>query len=232
MAHIYQIPFQIPNTVGIFPNFKFMVSYDSLAEITSAGYLSNESYTLSASDVVQMIYNFDGFNSGNYGIFTVSVSEGIIKLSAWVNAANVLLPVVNGDLAIFNGTNGQISDSGVLATNLVKLNTSNTFSASGRLIANKVNGTEASNLVTASGMSGVITTSALTTAGGANYAITWTNTFISAASTVLLTISGGTNTNQNVTLTCVPGSGSATLTIYNNSAAVLNGTIKISYLVI
>lgn len=100
-------------------------------------------------------------------------------------------------------------------------------------LASKANGTEAANAVTASGNAGTITTSSLTTAGGANYAITWTNTFIVSTSQVLLTIAGGTNTTQNITLKCVPGSGTATLTIYNNTVATaLNGTILISYAVI
>ena len=77
---------------------------------------------------------------------------------------------------------------------------------------------------------GLITTSSLSTAGGDNYAITWTNRYISSTSQVMLTLSGGTNTNQNITLQLVPGSETATLTIYNNSADTpLNGTVLISY---
>ncbi len=98
----------------------------------------------------------------------------------------------------------------------------------------KVNGTEASNAVTANGYAGVITTSSLTTAASSSYAITWTNTSITATSVITLTIVGGTNTTQNVTFTCVPGSGSATLTIYNNVliTTALNGTILLAYQVL
>ncbi len=100
-------------------------------------------------------------------------------------------------------------------------------------LANKANGTEAANVVTASGTTGVITTSALTTAGGANYAITWTNTFITTASTIMLSVMGGTNTTQNINFTVTAGSGTSTLTIFNSTAATaLNGTIKIGYIVI
>lgn len=100
-------------------------------------------------------------------------------------------------------------------------------------LANKANGTEAANAVTASGTTGVITTSALTTAGGASYAITWTNTFITTSSTVLLSIMGGTNTTNAVLLKATAGSGSSTLTIYNLTAATaLNGNILIGYQVI
>ena len=101
------------------------------------------------------------------------------------------------------------------------------------VISTKANGTESSNAVTASGTTGIITTSSLTTVGGSNYAITWTNTFISTSSIILLTIMGGTNTTENITLKATAGSGSSTLTIYNNtSATALNGTILIGYLVI
>lgn len=94
----------------------------------------------------------------------------------------------------------------------------------------KANGTEASNAVTANGQAGVITTSSLTTSGGSSYAITWTNSYISAGSTILLSFNGGTNTTKNITMQAVAGSGSATLTIYNNTAATaLNGTEIIGY---
>lgn len=140
--------------------------------------------------------------------------------------------LVNNNLIKASGTAGLIADAGIAAANVMLLNAVNTMSGAGSIVSVKANGTEASNAVTASGMAGLITTSSLTTAGGASYAITWTNTFITATSVVLLTIAGGTNTTENITLKCVPGPGSATLTIYNNTAATaLNGTILISYLV-
>lgn len=101
------------------------------------------------------------------------------------------------------------------------------------VLASKANGTEAANAVTASGTTGVITTSALTTAGGANYAITWTNTFMTTASIIQLTLMGGTNTTKNTTMQATAGAGTSTLTIYNNTAATaLNGTILIGYMII
>lgn len=94
----------------------------------------------------------------------------------------------------------------------------------------KVNGTEASNAVTTNGYAGVITTSSLTTAAGGSYAITWTNSSITSTSVFSLCIQGGTNTRQNIQFKCAPGSGTATLTIYNNEPSnALNGTILIGY---
>jgi hypothetical protein len=99
-------------------------------------------------------------------------------------------------------------------------------------LANKANGTEAANAVTASGTAGVITTSALTTASGAAYAITWTNTFIASSSVIILSIMGGTNTKNTLELKATAGSGTSALTITNNNAAALDGTVIIGYIVI
>jgi hypothetical protein len=135
-------------------------------------------------------------------------------------------------LSILNGTTQQHT------TNFTFANTSATRAVTfpdtdftvAQLVVAKVNGTEAANAVTASGNAGVITTSSLTTAGAGNYAITWTNTAITSTSAIFLTIIGGTNTTQNINFKCVPGSGSATLTIYNLTVATaLNGTVLICY---
>jgi len=141
---------------------------------------------------------------------------------------------VSGNFPQNSGTAGLVIDSGLAVSNIVSKIAANTFSGAGQIILAKVSGTEASNLVTASGNAGFITTSSLTTAGGATYSITWTNTKITATSVIGLTIQGGSNTaTQNINFTCVAGSGSATLVIYNNTAATsLNGTIIIGYSVL
>ncbi len=294
---------ELPGTVKI-------VTTDSLATITTAGYLNNQpllGINLSPADLIQVIYLFNiQTQSGTFEFFTISITNGVITLVPFVSTGNVLLPVVNNDFAAFNGTTGQIKDSGaapstvgspfvvmspgaltvgnfpqignangtittglppsaaanafvvvspggltsgqipqfndvngtlansgILASNVMRLNTVNTMSGVGSIILPKVNGVEAANAVTASGVAGLITTSALTTAGGAAYAITWTNTVLTATSAVFLSLEGGTNTTKNITLEVVRGAGTATLTIYNNTAATaLNGTILIGYLVI
>jgi len=141
--------------------------------------------------------------------------------------------LVNGNLIQASGTAGLVADSGLATTNVVSKIAANVFTGAGQITLAKANGTEAANAVTASGNAGVITTSALTTAGGAAYAITWTNTLITTSSVILLTIMGGTNTTENITLKATAGSGTSTLTIYNNTAATaLNGTILIGYTVL
>jgi len=105
--------------------------------------------------------------------------------------------------------------------------------SAGSAIITKVDGTESANAVTASGGAGVITTSSLSTAAGGNYAITWTNTVISATSNCALTLGGGTNTIKDVLFQFVPGSGTATLRIYNNHpSSALNGTLLIGYIIV
>ena len=333
---VIQFPTAIPATVGTLPPLKMMITTDSLATLTTAGYLNtgnvDAAAPLSNGDVIMCLYSYNvNTKNGTLGIFTVTIagSNGSITLTSWANPGDVLLPVVANNIAQFNGTTGQIydgsapavhggniqaglsgtagtlasfpataskgsliiagvantgntnttisnaamgqasvvsipdpaaatanfvvapaalvnnnlvkasgtaglvADAGFAAANVMVNSAVNTLTSAGSIVANKVPGTEAANAVTASGMAGLITTSSLNTAGGANYAITWTNTFISSTSVVLLTLAGGTNTTENITLKVAPGSGTATITIYNNTAATaLNGTILLSYLVI
>ena len=239
MPTIYQLPIQQPAMVGVFPNQKFALFGDNLATITTAGYFNQvnlESNPLSKTDVLQVLYSYNQVTqSGTFGVFTVSISNsGVITLVAWSNPGDVLLPVVSGNIASFNGTTGQIQDSGIVAANLMRTNAINVMTSSGRITLAKVNGTEAANAVTtAAGNSGVITTSALTTAGGASYAITWTNSAILSTSVIQLTLMGGTNTTENITIQATAGTGTSTLTIFNNTTATaLNGTILIGYVVL
>ena len=181
-------------------------------------------------------------NTGNTNTTISNVAMGQASVVSIPDPANALgrfmvgataTPFVSGNFPIASGTGGLFIDSGAAPGSFANLTAANVFSGSGQITLAKVNGTEAANAVTASGNAGVITTSTLTTAGGATYVITWTNTLITATSVVGLTIQGGTNSaTNNITFKCVVGAGSATLTIYNNTAATsLNGTIFIGYTV-
>lgn len=179
-------------------------------------------------------------NTGNTNTTISNVAMGqasVISIpdpaGATANFAVAPAALVNNNLVKASGTAGLVADAGIVATAVMQTTAVNTMSGSGQIILVKANGTESANAVTASGNAGVITTSSLTTAGGATYAITWTNTKITSTSVIALTIQGGTNTTQNITFTCAPGAGSATLTIYNLTAATaLNGTILIGYSVL
>jgi len=251
MPTIYQLPTQVPGMVDVLPNQKFAVFGDDLTAVTTAGYLNQaalESNPLSNNDIIQALYSYNQQSkSGTYGIFTVSISNlGVITLNAWANPGEVVLPTVANDFAQFNNTTGQLIDGGKSASNNTKtkvvmadaattLNNWAMFTDVAGTIGNilKANGTEAANAVTASGKAGVITTSALTTAAGGSYAITWTNTQIAAASAIQLTLMGGTNTIKNITLQATAGVGTSTLTIYNNDGvAALDGTLFIAYQVV
>lgn len=172
--------------------------------------------------------------SGTAGVVTsypATASKGTLVLAAVNNTGNTATTISNA--AMGQASVISIPDPGASTAKFVLDHGTTTMAAGSSIVLAKVNGTESSNAVTASGQSGVITTSSLTTAGGSSYAITWTNTFISSTSTILLTIMGGTNTTENITLKATAGSGSSTLTIYNNTAATaLNGTILIGYVVL
>ncbi len=125
MPTIFQLPTQVPGLVDVFPNQKFAVFGDNLATITTAGYLNSvnlESNPISKTDILQVLYSFDNVSKvGTYGVFTVSISNsGVITLNSWANPGDVLLPVVNNDFANFNGTTGQIKDSGYSPSDATK----------------------------------------------------------------------------------------------------------------
>lgn len=104
----------------------------------------------------------------------------------------------------------------------------------GKLTFQKATGTEAAGAVTVNAQSGVITTSALTTASNTSYAITLTNSAISASSVILCSLMGGTNTTRGVVISAIPGTGSAAISLENSgvAAAALNGTVIFGFTVL
>lgn len=181
-------------------------------------------------------------NTGNTNTTISNVAMGQASVVSIPDPANAIgrfvvgataTPFVSGNFPVASGTGGLMIDSGASPSSFANLTAANAFSGAGQITLAKVNGTESGNAVTASGNAGLITTSSLNTAAGGTYAITWTNTKITATSVFSFCIQGGTNTTQNITFTCLPGTGTATLTIYNNTAATaLNGTIFIGYSVL
>ena len=82
--------------------------------------------------------------------------------------------------------------------------------------------------------SGVVTSEALTTAAGAVYTLTITNTKVAAADVVLASVAYGTATAGSPAVTRVtPGAGSVVILVQNvHASAALDGTIKVSFLVV
>lgn len=187
--------------------------------------------TALAQDYVTIVNQIAGLNPGFISA-GISTDVGLGFQTKGIGNFTFLSQNTTNPIIIYNGTSGQH------VTNLLFANTSAsrnvTFpDADGTIyLSNKANGTEAANAVTASGTSGVITTSSLTTAAGASYAITWTNTFITATSIILLSLMGGTNTKDTLQIKATAGVGTSTLTITNNNAAALDGTVLIGYMVI
>lgn len=180
--------------------------------IASAGSDASVDFRLNTQAAGQFVFSSTSntpFSIRNAGSYVHTTNFTMPSSSA---TRTVTFPDVDGTLVLTAGTS--------------------TMSSTANIIMGKANGTESGNAVTASAQAGVITTSSLTTAGGSSYAITWTNTFISTSSSIQLTLMGGTNTVKNITLQATAGSGTSTLTIYNNTAATaLNGTLLIGYFI-
>jgi len=118
------------NTTGLIgaqinPRRCTFITTDSLATITTAGYLNNQNLlgnTILPTDVFEVLYLFNEQTQvGIFGIFQVTYSSSTgFTLNLWENPGNVLLPVVSGDFAVFNGTSGQIKDAGYLPSDATK----------------------------------------------------------------------------------------------------------------
>jgi hypothetical protein len=202
--------------------------FQSIEQMKAGQYLSVGAGSGNAGSVLTLVEPVPQHIGVDAIVFS-DVASGItgVTFSGGASTANAL--------AVFSNTSGDLKAASGATTLGQSLAVTGTITATQITLA-KANGTEAGNAVTANGNAGVITTSALTTAGAATYAITWTNSFITATSVISLTIQGGTNTVQNVSFKVVAGSGTATLTIYNTStvadATPLNGTILIGYTVL
>lgn len=112
--------------VGVKPGSIKMITTANLATITTAGYLNGvgnqlQSLDIAPSDVIECLYSYNAItDSGTLAFFQPSISNGVITLNLWENPGNVLLPVVDGDFAVFNGTSGQIKDAGYSASDATK----------------------------------------------------------------------------------------------------------------
>ncbi len=119
-------PTPIIGQVGILPNAKFMSSTDSLATITTAGYLNQHkaflTYPVSAGDFIFGFYSATkNPTSGTFGIFTVSVSTaGVITLAEYSasTGVNATLPTTVGHIATYSNTIGDITEDPAIAYSL------------------------------------------------------------------------------------------------------------------
>lgn len=111
--------------INVNPRRVKLVTTDSLATITTAGYLNPANlmgFTLKPTDFVDTTYLYNTTSrTGTDDVFTVTIAGGVITLIPEVNDGNVLLPVVNGHVPVFNGTTGQIKDAGLVPSDASKL---------------------------------------------------------------------------------------------------------------
>lgn len=119
---ILQIPTLLPAQTGIFPQTQKMVVSDSLAQLTTPGYLNSgnlQGSPVSANDIFQIIYNANPNTLvGTYVECSVSITNGVITLVPTVSPGNVVLPVSAGDLAVFANTSGAIHDTSFPVANV------------------------------------------------------------------------------------------------------------------
>lgn len=95
--------------------------------------------------------------------------------------------------------------------------------------------TAVAEAATLNGVSGKITTEALTTAQNLFYTLTLTNSSIAAADGLIVTVGNGTNTQGTpMVATATPGAGTATILIQNKhaTAQALNGTLTVTFMVL
>jgi hypothetical protein len=122
--------------------------------------------------------------------------------------------------------NASITTLGPIAT------TNKTTTATFQLDTGAKTATAVAGAATLNKASGKITTEALTTAAGATYTLTLTNSQIAAADTVFASLANGTNSAGDPAIGLVtPGAGSVTIAVVNRHAsAALNGTLVISFI--
>ena len=115
---ILKITTDVAGQIGDKPRRVKIISSDTLATVTTAGYLNNvtlEGYNIYNTDIIDMWYAATGSqfgitSPGTLGVLTPSIVNGVITLVQWVNPGDVLLPVVSGNIPEFNGTTGQIEE--------------------------------------------------------------------------------------------------------------------------
>lgn len=121
---IQSIVRDVTGTVGVEPHLVFISTTDSLATVTTAGYLNqsvSQGFLFDPADIAALTYLDSGAPISEF--FRLSYSGNIITLIPL--GSDITLPVVADNLAAFSDTDGGIKDSGI-ATNNVIVNSSTT----------------------------------------------------------------------------------------------------------
>lgn len=162
------------------------------------------------------------------------LSSGDPGVSVLDYQATPINETTNASNALISANN--LSDVASTSTSLANLNglPLSGGTMTGSILMDRGVATSTAGAATINHQAGVVTTEALTTAAAAAYAFTLTDSRIASTSIVILQLMGGTNTTRGIELRAIPGSGSATLSLYNNNVAgtALNGTLIFGYIVI
>jgi len=115
-----------------------------------------------------------------------------------------------------------------------ELNVEGNLDITGELGISGGTATATSGAATLNEQSGKVTSESLTTAAGATYTLTLTNSKVAATSLVFANAYLGTaSTGVPQVVKCTPAAGSVAIVVKNiDGAAALNGTIKIDFLVL
>ena len=162
---------------------------------------------------------------------TASAATGVYVKSAAAGsgvAVSTISSGTNENLTIDAKGTGTVTINGT-ATGAVKLGASSFLS-----LLNNGTASATAGAATLAKDGGVITSESLTTAAGATYTLTITDTVIAAADLVFASVSLGTSTTGTPAITTVtPAAGSLVIVVQNiHASAAFNGTIKIAFMAI
>ena len=219
------------------------------SQLTSEGLEAvNYSYAGGFASIVISDANITATSIVTADFKSQSVVALIQKVTPSAGTLTILASIDPGvSVVAYTATSGAVGGASLISTN----NLSDVASASaslanlgglplaggqmtGELLLDRGTATSTAGAATINHQAGVVTTESLTTASGAAYAFTLTNSRIASTSIVLCQLLGGTNTKHGLSFTAVPGAGSAAISILNNdiSAAALNGTLIFGFEVI
>lgn len=103
----------------------------------------------------------------------------------------------------------------------------------GQIVASKGTATATAGAATLHALAGVVTSESITTAAGATYTLTLTNSLINAGSVINANADKASSAGMPVVTSVTAGSGSATIIVQNvHASAAFNNAIKIHFNII
>lgn len=107
--------------VNVNPRRVKIISTNNLATITAAGYLNTEvlsTYTVYPTDIFDIIYDYvQATNTGTYGQFLPTFSNGVVTLNQSPGTGGVVLPTIANHIATYTDVAGTLSEDAATAIN-------------------------------------------------------------------------------------------------------------------